>query len=305
MKFISGCLFVIGGFFALVGLMMLKTSFSSGLLGILLGFLPILLGKYLLLKKKAPASSTKANKSRPESSPSKIKMEKIPSETSPKNPSPTNIKLLFPENMESHVLAYFYKDENIAMPDMNQLSQHKIGQPLTLLFEPNNKYDANAIRIMIDNMPVGYVYRGKIQDMIHDFIRKGDPVIAKLSFIDNENGRATMAVAFYKNHHTAYKTLDSITTKLTKTSKKIGSFESRQDNYFQIVSGMKLELEYDDDSETYIVSDHAGNELGEINQSISAKIYSMEDTHEPICVIDDVFENEEGKYGANVVIYFK
>lgn len=305
MKFISGCLFVIGGFFALVGLMMLKTNFSSGLLGILLGFLPILLGKHLLLKRKAPTSNTKAVKDHSESSPSKIKMEEIPSETSTKNPSLQNFKLLFPENIESHVLAYFYKDENIAMPDMNQLTQCKMGQTLTFSFEPNNQYDKNAIRIIANGAPIGYVHRGSIQDMIHDFSRNGNPVMAKLSFIDNDNSKAAMAVAFYKNHHAAYNNLDNIKTKLIKTSKKISEFENRQDNYYGIVNGMKLKLEFDEESEAYTVSDYAGSELGELSKSVSEKIYDAEDTHTPICIVDELIENEDGKYGASVVIYFK
>lgn len=51
--------------------------------------------------------------------------------------------------------------------------------------EPTNPADEKAVLLMFvpQKSPFGYLYRGKIQDMVNDYINRGDKVVARLSYL--------------------------------------------------------------------------------------------------------------------------
>ena len=223
-----------------------------------------------------------------------------------KNPAkPARPNATVPSSFGGYKIAYHYKDNGIAMPNMENCMAVKIGTELPLVPEPDNEYDNRAIKIMAGDQFLGYVYKGQIQDMIHDFTERNEVIYAAFQGVEDETEKPSMVIAFYQNPFEKYARYDSIKATLTKTSKKIDGFENRQDNFFAVERGNTLELEYDDETETYIVTNDMGNELGEISKSVSAKIQEREDTDEPICIVDEVTETDDGKYGAKVIIYFK
>lgn len=214
-------------------------------------------------------------------------------------------KIMIPNHFGDYKIAYHYKGEEIALPNIGNCMSVEMASELSFENEPTNEYDKKAIKIMAEGKFIGYVHEGKIQDMIHDFTKRKDPIYALLQSADEENNKASMFIAFYRNPFEIYSKCESIKTKLTKSSKRIDEYENRQDNFIGIERGDALKLEYNEESETYFILDESNNELGEISKSISAKIKEREDVDEPICLVEETTEDDNGKCGANILIYFK
>lgn len=99
---------------------------------------------------------------------------------------------------EEYVLAYRYKRVNIACADMPEYetaaSLVTEGTEVDLIQEPDNAYDPRAVAVMDGSDCIGYLYRGKFQDMANDFIEAGKPIIA---IVENSPARS-LTLGFYK-----------------------------------------------------------------------------------------------------------
>lgn len=60
----------------------------------------------------------------------------------------------------------------------------KPGNRVIFVQEPTNPYDDKAVLLMFvpQRAPFGYLHRGKIQDMVNDYINRGDKVTARVSY---------------------------------------------------------------------------------------------------------------------------
>lgn len=203
--------------------------------------------------------------------------------------------------------AYAYKDIDVAgvrfaSPNLIKI---KAGDSINFQAEPDNANDKNAIKIICKDQKIGYVHKGKLQGMITDWQKRGDLILASISRIDRKENSVKYGIAFYKDKLDGKESWDNLSASLTKTSKK-DEFENRQDNFDAISEGDVLSAEYDDYEGIYTVTDDCGNELGELNKSISTKVHEKEESGlEIVPVVDEITENDSGKYGANLTIYFK
>jgi len=127
----------------------------------------------------------------------------------------------------------------------------------------------------------GHIYKdgeviGSIEDkqkihMAADFISRHEAV--KVYFDSPE----TVYLAFYKETYKAVSSLPSMVCKLTKTSAMDSYFECRRyENLEYTQDGDRFVLEYNDESETYVVKDTADGEVGELTKSDSKKLYAKE-----------------------------
>ena len=111
----------------------------------------------------------------------------------------------------SYLLSYKYSNVKIAMPSLNSVS---LGDFLSFEQEPTNTYDDKAVKIMCGLDKIGYVYRGKMQEMINDFLKKELPIEARIDSISEDS--LSYSIAFYKDINS----FDSVNAVLTKTTKK-------------------------------------------------------------------------------------
>ena len=204
--------------------------------------------------------------------------------------------------------AYAYKDVEVAgvdfaAPDLNLI---RAGDNISFQLEPDNPNDKNAVKIICKDQPIGYVHKCKLQGMIKDWQIRKDLMLASISKIDRNEKSIKYGIAFYKDKLEGKENWDSINASLTKTSKKDYSDMSRQEYYDAVNEGDVLQAEYDEYEEDYTISDDIGNELGELSKSVSTKVHTKEVAgFEIIPVIDEITESDSGKYGANIIVYFK
>ena len=77
----------------------------------------------------------------------------------------------------------------------------KAGNRVIFVQEPTNPYDAKAVLLMFvpQRAPFGYLHRGRLQDMVNDYINRGDKVTARVSYF-SYTPRPVMKIdmAFFK-----------------------------------------------------------------------------------------------------------
>lgn len=205
-------------------------------------------------------------------------------------------------------LKYSYYDVQVKGTQYNEfdISKIEVNKFLDFEFEPTNEYDKNAIKILYENIPIGYVPKNNIQDMVKNYILNDDKCVeAFINEVNEETKDIQIAIAFYQElTDTELNKLKHIDTKLIKTTKKDDFDISRQDNLAGISEEDELELSYDYDSETYIVCDDCGNELGEINPNKFEELRDYEfDGKSFHCVVLETNYNDSGNISCKIRIF--
>ena len=155
---------------------------------------------------------------------------------------------------------------------------------------------------------VGHITNKSLNNMIpkYDADFSITRIDAFIDQVDEINGTATVAIGFYKKlTKDEYDQCRYIETKLIRTTKKEEYVTPRQTIIGQASINSPVEFEYDYSSETYIVSNFAFEEMGEINTSVSSTLREAElagDTfHGLVYSID---ENTSGKLDCTIRIIF-
>lgn len=218
-----------------------------------------------------------------------------------------------PKKIGEYILnkKYVYKYVELkVVPDNILFNFDFIGKELGLIPDPDNEYDPLAIKVYVDDIFIGYIPKNRLQSMIHDYNKSGNPIYSVISNIGIKDDTEliediSIFLCFYYNPLKDLDDDDKIFTKLIKTSKKDSFDINRQDNYSDVYIGEFVDLEYDFDSDSYIVSID-GSELGETNALVTKKLLDYDSSCDYIGVIDEIIENyETGKYGAKITIIMK
>ena len=102
--------------------------------------------------------------------------------------------------IEGYTLKYYYRNVEITSWDKIPYNA-KIGNRVVFLQEPTNEYDDKAVRLMFvpQRIKFGYLYRGKMQDMVNDYLNRGDKVVGRLSYITFKPYKIVkIDIAFFK-----------------------------------------------------------------------------------------------------------
>ena len=98
-------------------------------------------------------------------------------------------------NDNSYNLAYNYNQVNLYTKEPFYFDI-PFGSSLGIQPEPTNKYDSRAIFFTWKNTNIGYIHKGQLQDMIHDYLSPNRYVIATYESIDY--GNVMITLSFYK-----------------------------------------------------------------------------------------------------------
>lgn len=95
-------------------------------------------------------------------------------------------RAVFSHQIDLGNVAYFYNDVGVFVPDINKLNNPEAELLGVVVFakEPNNPYDQRAILVAQSIGPVGYLYRGRIQNMVNDWLDKGKQVFGYISYLN-------------------------------------------------------------------------------------------------------------------------
>lgn len=195
----------------------------------------------------------------------------------------------------SWISKYTYDNVAIYRPDSSfrEIFPYDI---VNLVPEPDNPHDNRAIAVKFHDITLGYLYRNKLQDMVWDFISRGDLVCAQVQTV---NGPNISIKLFFCVKRDTLPQKDPFVVRLTANT---GS--EMQDNIENLCSTYDhVDFDYDYDKEKYLVSLSCGADIGYVPKSQSAMMQQLEKEHYEFSGnITDISENENGKYVVKVEI---
>lgn len=106
----------------------------------------------------------------------------------------------FPELYQGVEKTYEYEDVKLytvpeECPNFNGI---RLYGRVEFIQEPENLYDDKAVYVTQSGVKLGYLYRGTLQDMANDYLRRGRKLLGVVSGLDYQNGVITISMAFYK-----------------------------------------------------------------------------------------------------------
>ena len=205
---------------------------------------------------------------------------------------------LFPEAFDSWMLSYEYEQNLYMSEGALSLVRGNAGKEIKFEFEPENTYDSNAVAVFLSGNKIGYIHRGTVQDMVHDYKKRGWTVfgyINKYSFVKNE---ITFKIGFYKS----LSIYESKQFRLLRTRKKIDDYSTRAENLSCCSEGEEVTVEYDVFNDSYTVYNNFSDEISELPQS--ANNFLDENEYEKtVCILSELSEDSNGNTTAKVTIY--
>ena len=211
---------------------------------------------------------------------------------------------------DEYYLKYSYYDVEVRGVEYGDfdISTIPIDKALYFEFAPDNAYDKNAIRVLYNNCFIGYVPKNNLQKMMKDFYEDDHgQVRGFISRVDEHSKKIYMGLGFYKElTDEELKQLPHVDVSLTKTSKKDFFGISRQENLDSVSEGDEIYMDYQYDTETYLITDDFGNELGEINTNKSEQLQAYEDEGKEFYgVILEIGYSDSGKNTCKVRIFIR
>ncbi len=206
---------------------------------------------------------------------------------------------LFNEFLDGQFLCYEYEENVCLIDDAFDGIVGNGGKQITFEFEPENEFDGKAVALYVEGKKIGYVYRGKIQDMIHSYHKQGRQISAYLNKYSVDEKKATYKIGFYK----PAEYFENKQFSLVKTTKKIDEYTTRTENLSYCDEGDVVTIECDpfaDDS--YIVYADGYNEIGELPKS--AVNFIEENNPKKIYgILNTIEEDDNGKLKAKITVY--
>lgn len=141
----------------------------------------------------------------------------------------------------------------------------------TVYYEGEAEVDA-AGSVSQDGTMIGTITDTAKIKMLADFIGRGEKFVCKI------DGADTVYLGFYKELYKSLANYPHALYKITKTSKKDEILECPRSELLEGMSqGDLISLEYIDETDTYLLTDVIGTELGELSKADSKKLMQQED----------------------------
>lgn len=222
-----------------------------------------------------------------------------PTYTPPAKPESEKNYDLFDKCIDNYYLAYEY-EEKIAFPKVDSITGNG-GKKIVFKQEPDNEYDNKAVALYLDENKIGYLYRGRTQDMVNDWIKKNDYFWGYINKIDVEQSTATFKIGFYKD----LTSLEMKSFKLTKITKRAAEYESsRFENLECCSDGDVVLYETSYETDNYIITNEYGGELGELGTKAVEWIEENEGDIK-IVKINNIEETDSGSLKADIEFYYR
>ena len=207
-----------------------------------------------------------------------------------------------PELLHGFLESYRYTDVGIFVPEDStfDLKGFEPGAILTLVQDPENPHDNHAVGLKLHNQLVGYLYRGKLQDMANDWIGKKMPLRAQLTACMRDKQRAEVTLVFYdlsqyKKYLAKYPNAKEY--RLTGNTN-----EEMQENIDMCSRGDECSIDYDIEKEKYLVS--SGLDIGYLPAS-AAKHIDADGKDAYDIYVSDIDFNDRGKNVISVYLFPK
>ena len=195
--------------------------------------------------------------------------------------------------LNGYDMKYSYSDVKIAGGQYYSAPAMQIGTKVELVSEKDNPHDPRAVAVMLSGQKLGYLYKGKLQDMYHDFSARGDLILARVSQVGE--GGALLALGFYVEAESEYKKLARSGAKSKRFKLTGNTNEEMQYNLGLCGEGDEVSFGYDYEKERYEAI--CGGDIGFFPKSANDMLENCAGAF-----VEEVEENDNGKYAVRVIV---
>lgn len=203
-----------------------------------------------------------------------------------------------PKEIDGQPLKYKYFDVKICVisgqePDYSNIIERLKVVPVvtTLELETDNEYDNQAVKVMDGQNKLGYLYKGKLKDMVYDYLTKNRPIFSCLSTMDLDTYEMKMFIGLYYLKPYSMST----TFKLTANTNS-----EMQDELMCCSVGSELTFRYDYDKEKYCFTN-----FGDIGYAPKSKNELLEQIeYDCRATVEEIDTNDNGKYYVVVKVEY-
>ncbi|MBD5128492.1 MAG: NINE protein [Ruminococcaceae bacterium] len=171
----------------------------------------------------------------------------------------------------------------------------ELGGEVTFKQEPENANDANAVAVWQNERKLGYIYRGQSQEMANRWLKSNDPLMGFISHVDIVQNKVKYKIGFYR----PLEEMEKGKFKLAGIRQKDNLGDLRQDNLECCKEGETLSIEFDDETEKYIVWG-GGGEIGVLPKKAEDFLGSKD---RAVGILTKMECDDDGKYNAEVEVY--
>ncbi len=195
------------------------------------------------------------------------------------------------EPIELFELKYEYNDVNLATIDKSiNFSAIKPNEPCRLETEPDNEYDNKAIAVYFEGVKIGYIKKGRFQDMYHDFVARKEAIDATISKVVEQE--IYINLKFYKYVDPIKYLENNCETKRFKLTGNTS--DDYQEEISFISEGDEVNYTWDYDKSKY------GSDIGFFPKSAEEYL----ERNAPVYVYN-TDTDEEGRYFVEVIVKIK
>lgn len=198
-----------------------------------------------------------------------------------------------------YVLAYSYADVEFYVPPEYYARASAVPphESLSIAPDPTNAHDPDAWAIYHDSRVIGYMFKGKLRDMVRDYASDDKKAFMAVSQLWRDN-KPTMGLYFYKSSASVIHSmaLDESAREFLLTSNR-GAEAQEIICYCEV--GEPVAVEYDDETERY----SAETSYGRIGLFPASAARFLDGHTSFDARISEIEEDEDaGKYSARVIV---
>ena len=203
-----------------------------------------------------------------------------------------NVYDALPDKYLGCLLKYSYDHVKVCQIESEKcdIANLKIGLEVFVKQEPENKHDPKAVKLECKGCKIGYLYRGKMQDMVNDFENRGEIILAYIDDITADD--IYISIGFYREPKHMYK--NSFSFKLTGNSSA-----EIQENISFCSEDDEVTLFYDVERESYEVQD-----FEVIGYAPKSKNDFFDNTDAYYAYISEIDLKDNDKYSVTITVKY-
>lgn len=196
--------------------------------------------------------------------------------------------------------SYSYSAVNVYMPAPQALEMPglEIGAAVTLWQDKENQYDKKAVAIVFGGYMIGYLYRGKLQDMANDWMNTGRPILA---LVDNKAPDGLqISLAFYDKPHLQRMQEQNPNQKAYRLTRCYNA--EAQDEISTLSERDELWIEEDEDTGGYNVT-RWGSYVGHLPSSAASLVDEWGGEDRCSAFVANIEINDNDKYTISIYLF--
>lgn len=212
-----------------------------------------------------------------------------------------------PNILKGGVLKYNYDDVHVVgtkyLNDFTFFNRSLIGDVVVLEWEIGNQFDDTAIIVRdADGHPLGHLPKGRLKDMVYDWLERNDPIFSVISDINYEEYKLNLRLGFYS---TRLNDIRKSSVCRFKEFKVVGSKNREmQENLSLCAEHDSVDIEYDSEVFKYAVF-AVGSPIGFLNKAGEEFFSENIDGSDFEAFILELTEDESGdKISAKVIVFY-